>query len=113
MESRSQLEPRVTAQPRPNVFENSRTKIAHTPTTVTRSGLPAIRQAITTPKANSTPTVMESGVLKNSPQCLHFFASARIFSAQKAHFRWLAAVMAVAVDDMVFLPLKPVLSWPV
>jgi hypothetical protein len=69
-----------------NILANNRTKIDHTPTAITpsedRGWNPARTQAIITPKANNTPTVIESGLRTNSPQCLHFLASGRISSAQ-------------------------------
>jgi len=62
--------------------------------------IPAKTQAITTPQANIAPTVIESVRLTNSPQCLHFLASASISSAQNEHFRGPTLAMGMALDDM-------------
>lgn len=68
--------------------------------------MPAKTQAITTPTANIAPTRRDNAGLTNSPQYLHFFASAWISSAQKGHFRihTLAKAVSVAVDDIGFSP---------
>jgi len=92
----------------PNVLANKSAKIAHTPMVVKPSEgaacIPAKTQAITTPAANIAPTLIESVLLTNSPQCLHFLASASISSAQNEHFRGLTLLMAatVTLDDMCF-----------
>ena len=104
--------PRQSIQPLANILANRRAKIAHTPTVITPSedagSIPAKTQAIITPAANIAPTLLEILSLTNSPQCLHFLASANISSLQNEHFRVLVLVIAVVMTlvDMGFPPSK-------
>jgi hypothetical protein len=68
--------------------------------------MPAKIHAITTPTANIAATPGETVLRTNSPQCLHFLASASISSAQNEHLRGPALPKAVAttLDDMGFSP---------
>jgi len=94
---------------RPKTLANKSTKMAHTPTARMPSEdagcMPAKMQAITTPPVNTAPTPRDRVALTNSPQCLHFLASARISSAQNEPLRRrTSARTVVAPDDMGFSP---------